>query len=445
MRHVPTSLYIDTNIFVGNHLRFDTKSFTALKETFSPKGLRLLVPEIMERELLRHFHRKAVEAAGQIIEAHTNYPANELALVELPPQQEIETKCLEEMKNQWSEFMEYFVVEKLPIVGNLEEVVDWYFEICPPFLEKPKSKQKEFPDAFIISALDHYHKQHHANIAVISADGDFRQACASRNYFRHFHDLNKYTKAFQPELSGKERLPGDIDLTKPIATEDLTELKAILARGSQVTQIEIKRVMKLIEGRGSNYDYFFQNASDTVWLHPLSDNGYFDNPPDATETTEGYIDVPWWPPLDYLIRIFDAAPADVMDIISEIPDTENFRILEGIFQIVLKAESADAVLRFSRFITFYIENCRWGQDHIINFLNKSYIFDSQISEFTPALLLKIVEFRKDPREQQKELWHKDDPEALDTLLVPAPALMIGSISKSWKREFVPWPSMNHIR
>ena len=105
---------------------------------------------------------------------------------------------------------------------------------------------------------------------------------------------------------GEERLPGDIDPTKPIATEDLTELKAILARGSKATSIEIDRVMNLLESRGSNYDYFFQSADDAVWLHPLSERGYFDSPPDAKETTEGYIDAPWWPPLEYLIRIFDA-------------------------------------------------------------------------------------------------------------------------------------------
>ena len=65
MRHVPTSIYIDTEFFMRNNLRFDTKPFTALKETFSPKGLRLLVPEMMERELLRHFRRKAEKISGQ--------------------------------------------------------------------------------------------------------------------------------------------------------------------------------------------------------------------------------------------------------------------------------------------------------------------------------------------------------------------------------------------
>lgn len=179
MRHVPTSLYIDTEFFKRQRLRFDTKAFTALTGTFAKGGLRLLVPIIMERELLRHFSREAEEAADAVTKAHKKYPVNNLALVELPSQEELKTKCIEEMNRQWSTFKEHFVVENLPIAGNLEDIVDWYFEIRPPFSEK---KPKEFPDALILSVLDQYHQQHHANIAVVGFDGDFRQACESRRY-----------------------------------------------------------------------------------------------------------------------------------------------------------------------------------------------------------------------------------------------------------------------
>lgn len=417
MRHVPTSLYIDTEFFKRQGLRFDTKAFTALTGTFAKGGLRLLVPAIMERELLRHFSREAEKAANAVTAAHRAYPVSNLCLAELPSQEELKTKCIDEMIRQWSFFKTHFVVESLPIVGNLEDVVNWYFDVSPPFSEK---KPKEFPDAFIISSLDQYHKQHHANIAVIGFDGDFSQACASRRYILYFPDLEKYIEAFQPELSGKERLPGDIDLTKPITTEDLTELKAILARGNQVTPIEVERVMQLLESRGSNYDYFFQNAGDAVWLKHLSERGYFLNLPDAERTAEGNYVVPWWPPLEYLTRIFDAASAEVLDIMSALPNTDNFRVLEGILNIVLKADSADALLRFSRFITSFIENGCWGHELIISLLKKPYVFDARLSEVTPALLLKLVEFRRDPREQEKRSRRKENPDAWNTSLEPAP-------------------------
>lgn len=417
MRHVPTSLYIDTEFFKRQGLRFDTKAFGSFTDTFLKDDLRLLVPAIMERELFRHFAREAEKVADAVIKAHRAYPINNFSLAELPSHEELKTKCIEEMGHQWSSFKDHFVVENLPIVGNLEEVVDWYFDILPPFSEK---KPKEFPDAFIFSALDQYHKQRYANIAVIGSDGDFSQACARRRYIWHFPDLGKYIEAFQPELSGEERLPGDVDVTRPITTEDLTELKAILARGEQVTSVEIKRVMQLIESRGSNYDYFFQNADDIVWFQHLSESGYFLNPPNIEQTSEGHHVVPWWPPLEYLMRIFDDAPAEVLDEISKLPNTDNFRVLDGILKIVLKADSAGAVLRFSRFITSFIENCRWSHDLIINLLKKPFIFDSQLSEVTPALLLKLVEFRKDPSEQEKRSRRKENREDWNNSLEPAP-------------------------
>ena len=414
MRHIPTSLYIDTQYFKSQSLRFDTRKFTEFKGRFAKQGLRLLVPTIMERELLRHFHREAEKIADELEKSHEKYYVKKLALENLPSQNDLRTQFVDEMEREWSEFKEHFVVENLPIVGNLDDVVDWYFDIRPPFSEK---KPKEFPDALIISALDQYHKEHHANIAVISADGDFSKVCAIRKYFLHFEGLNKYVEAFQPEQTGENRLTGDIDPTKPIATEDLTELKTNLTRGSKVTPIEINRVMKLLESRGSNYDYFFQNADDAVWLQPLSEKGFFDSPPEATE---GYIGAPWWPPLDYLIRIFDAKPEEVLAVLSNLPNSNNFRVLEGTFKIVLKSDSVETILELSRFITSYVENCRWGQDLIISLLMKSFIFDPRLSEFTPALILKIVEFQKDPRELENERWGEDDPEAVYTQLAPAP-------------------------
>ena len=68
---------------------------------------------------------------------------------------------------------------------------------------------KEFPDAFILSALEHYHKEHKANIAVVSEDGDFRKACALRRFIENFSKLDEYIKAFEPELKSE-------DLERPV-------------------------------------------------------------------------------------------------------------------------------------------------------------------------------------------------------------------------------------
>ncbi|SDH14468.1 PIN domain-containing protein [Nitrosomonas sp. Nm132] len=407
MRHVPTALYIDTEVFKGQSLRLDSKAFILLIDTFVKEGIRLLVPEIMERELLRHYNNQATKATNDLLDAYNAHPINSLSLNDIPSQKDLETQCLTTMVQQWEDFKKHFIVEKLPLVGCLDDVIDWYFNIELPF--EPK-KLKEFPDAFILSTLDHYHKEHKANIAVISKDSGFYKACINRRYIWCFTDLNKYVEAFKPEFSGEDREPEPIDPTKPITTEDLTELKAILGRGNDVTSIEIGRVLQLLRSRGSNYDYFFQNARDPIWLDHLSSQGFFQNPPEVEKTAEGSYRIPDWPPLYYLVRVYEAAPEKTLAEIEKIPDTNNFRVLEGIVEIVLKSDSANIIVRFSHKILSFIDNIHWGHDKIIGLLKKPFFFDKELSEFATSFLFKLVEFLPDPKTKEKQKHRKESPD-----------------------------------
>ena len=230
MRHIPTSLYIDTEVFKHQALRLDTKVFSQTKDTFVKGGIRLLVPAIMERELLRHYQVQAEKCADAVEKAQDMYPISSLEMWKSRPKNEVIEECFNRLKTDWEHFKSHFTVENLPLVGDFDRVVDWYFSVQPPF---SPSKKKEFPDAFILSALDLYHNDHKANIAVVSGDGDFSAACKIRRYIQHFKGLEKYIKAFEPELT-KEKyvIEEPVDPTQPIVTEDLTELKAILARES---------------------------------------------------------------------------------------------------------------------------------------------------------------------------------------------------------------------
>jgi hypothetical protein len=418
MRHVPTSLYIDTEVFKHHGLRFNSKVFTKLINTFVKGGLRLLVPAMMEKELLRHFKREAEKAAKTVIKGHQNHIIRSIGLADLPTQNELESRCVQELNHQWTQFKDHFTVEYLPLCGNIDDVVDWYFEIIPPFC-KPK-KMKEFPDAFIFSALDQYNEECKANVAVVSNDGDLDKACANRRYIWYFSNLEDFIEAFQPEISGEDLAQEPVDPTKPIATEDLSELKAILGRGNEVTTIEIRRVLQLVESRGSNYEYFFQNASDSIWLPYLAKEGFFLNPPEIEKTADGNYRVPGWLPLKYLMRAYSSAPDEVIEELSKIPDTENFRVLEGVLEIALETNSAETIARFSHHIFSFIENVGWGHEIIIELLQKPFIFDSALSKITPSILLKIVEFCPDSQAKEKQQRRRENPDDWSASLKPAP-------------------------
>ena len=404
MKHVPTYLYIDTCCVINEW----NKGLNTLKEKAPEGTLRLLVPEIMKRELSRRFEKEAANnTPRKANKAHT--------INKSPPVKSSSQKYIEKKNRKWFSFKKHFKVEELGIVGSLEDVIDWYFKVQSPFKESD-GKRKEFPDAFIISVLDQYHSQHrHEKIAVISCDNDFKEACESRSsYTYYFSSLDEYIKAFEAELLGKIF----------IITEELVALKTILDHDEHVTKGEIQQVMKLLKSKRSNYDYFFHNADNFVWFKHLSEGGYFLKPPNVEKTTEGHYFFPSWPPLEYLIRIFDAAPAEVLHEISKLPNTDNPRVLQGILKIVLKADSAEVVSRFYQPIISLIENRRWGSlqsyEGIISLLKKPFIFDSQLAEVMPTLLRKLVEFHKNPYEQGDWDPSKGTPEDSNILLEPLP-------------------------
>lgn len=417
MRHVPTALYIDTEFFKSQDLRLDTKQFNTLKETFLQGGLRLLVPKMMERELLRHYQKRASESAEALEKAYRRHPMNQLSLVDLPPTDELKDRCFQQLKGQWEVFKEHFTFETLPLVGNLEKVVDWYFQTESPFSEK---KSKEFPDAFILSALESYHKEYQANIAVVSGDGDFKRACLVRRYLAHYSSLEEYAEAFKPELSSQDRRPEPIDPTRPIVTEDLTELRAILGRGNEATSIEIRRVLDLLQNRGENYEFFFLNVGEPMWLDHLRHRGFFDSPSTVSTTTDGTVQMPPWLPISYLARVFNSEQEKVLNILEHLPDTDNPRILAEIVDVILSSDSSSTFHRLAPKILSFVDHVRWGHEKVIEILKRPELLENPFDDFTTSLLLKVVEFRPDSRSEDKQANRKENPRDWTTWLEPRP-------------------------
>jgi hypothetical protein len=109
------------------------------------------------------------------------------------------------MEQEWKQFQRHFKVVQLTDNGNLERVIDWYFEKKPPFGEGKKAK--EFPDAIMVSALDKYCAKHKTDkLAVISRDGGFKDASASRPQFVYFESLSAYLEKSIAEQTTIQRI-----------------------------------------------------------------------------------------------------------------------------------------------------------------------------------------------------------------------------------------------
>ncbi len=179
-----------------------------------------------------------------------------------------------------------------------------------------------------------------------------------------------------------------------------------------VTEIEIKRVMRLLQSRGQNYRYFFLNAKDPMWIPHLRANGFFGNPPEVERTEDGGLKIPDWPPIYYLERVFEAPTVrdEVLSILDELPETTNPRVLEGIVNIVLKSDDSNNLVRFSEKLLTFVDHCLGGHEKIIRLVNKLSFEDGPLGRFSEAFLFRVVAFQPDQQAEEKQARRIADPQ-----------------------------------
>lgn len=124
-----------------------------------------------------------------------------------------------------------------------------------------------------------------------------------------------------------------LDLMAPITADDQNKLLEFASKGGSVTAEEINEALRLIERRGANWAFFFQNVHDLVWIKPLESAGYFKTPPQAEPAGEGHVRFPVWWPMQFLKRVTPDAPDEVLRIVLQMDGTDNPRVLDDIVEI----------------------------------------------------------------------------------------------------------------
>ena len=178
------------------------------------------------------------------------------------------------------------------------------------------------------------------------------------------------------------------------------------------TQIEIERVIRLLQSRGENYRYFFLNANEPMWIPHLKASGLFNNPPEVERTEDGGFKIPDWPPIYYLERVFEVPTArdEVLNILDELPETTNPRVLEGIVNIVLKSDDSINLVRFSEKLLAFVAHCHWGHEKIIRLVDMLSFVDGRLGRFSEAFLFKVVAFQPDHQAEEKQARRRADPQ-----------------------------------
>ena len=172
-------------------------------------------------------------------------------------------------------------------------------------------------------------------------------------------------------------------------------------------------VQKALESVKTEIDrqYFFSRLKNPNWIESLKVRGFFDHPPKVKLLPDGYVQYPFWPEFQFLKNVANEAAEQVVDIILEIPKTDNPRFYEDVIDIALNIEAPFSI-RLQEIILEYIQ----GE---YSFLNPrfdevlSYWISSDHIESALVLVKVLIAFQPDPQKADKQARRRGESQRLD--------------------------------
>lgn len=233
------------------------------------------------------------------------------------------------------------------------------------------------------------------------------------------HNITSDETFFWEQLAAAERII--IDLLAPITAQDQIALRTIISK-PHPEQDDIAKLVELIRRRGANYAYFFRTADSPAWITPLIENGFFNNPPNVEAVGDGRVSVPIWWPIFYLQKVSVQLPKMVVDILCSMEQTDNPRVLREIFSIACDLPDVTLSLRLVPLIKRFLHSpYRWGEAGlIVKILGKWGEASGPARDAAFEIVQCVIAFHPDPKQDKKRTRRKESPEAIGTLLEPAP-------------------------
>lgn len=165
-------VFIDTSVFKANNYFSATSKINKLAELASKKRISIVLTSITKAEIIKHLTRD-IESARKSVRKKDNEVLRNIkgtddyysALDSLDAE-----KTATEMVNTFVKRSEAYVIG-LEYCKDIDEIFRKFFKQEFPFSEK---KQKEFPDAFALAALEGYNQSRRYKIIVLSTDPDMQ-------------------------------------------------------------------------------------------------------------------------------------------------------------------------------------------------------------------------------------------------------------------------------
>ncbi|VVN00176.1 PIN domain-containing protein [Pseudomonas fluorescens] len=197
MELISRVVFLDTNIFQGKNFQFLTHGLKALKDLIDSGEVRLLITSITISEVKSHISQKAKSAALEVkrLKKEAMILRNFPQLPVFGVFENISSSQIEEQLFQ--DFEAFLSSENIEIVSidvvPPSKVFESYFSVKAPFALGEKSK--EFGDAFVLEALDHWAQENNMPIHLVSTDNDMHRFSVTHPMLSCVSSVDDYVSA----------------------------------------------------------------------------------------------------------------------------------------------------------------------------------------------------------------------------------------------------------
>lgn len=239
-------VFVDTSVFCKANYFVKDGTISHLFQLQDKGRIILLMPTITKREVQKHYKQDLVEQFDKLSKLHK---LKNIESYNLPVMNKDD--IYNEVNNKISEMMNHVCELDYSYCQDVEAVFEKYFEKQYPFAGK--GKEKEFPDAFALQAIEKYAADNQIKkIIVLSEDGDMAGYQSpvldtSEDYKMYLSrklkedaDLSGFEKALNDSLPNIERqLNRKVEalLTNPGTYQEvinLNEVKDVSLNGFEV-------------------------------------------------------------------------------------------------------------------------------------------------------------------------------------------------------------------
>lgn len=168
------NVFVDSSVFIGKNYRYQHPSFVALKDAVLAGRANLLITDVTIEEVKAHIEEdigKASQALKKIrgvAKILRNIPGIDSSAIFT----DIDHASIrEQLIKQFEQFLKEAKTITVPVSeADTRFVFDCYFKSAAPFGEG--KKKGEFPDAFMLSALNEWAVSEQEGVHVVSQDSD---------------------------------------------------------------------------------------------------------------------------------------------------------------------------------------------------------------------------------------------------------------------------------